>query len=229
MPPALASQLCRLHRYVVATADLWAQRCPPRCIQLHAPCKLPPTALGSAFCNPVQMRPCPRVKDCLYVPSCSLRTSFLRACLGPVDCVALRDAPRCFCLFVDTSLLVARCTACLHQSSSQKKKMFVTIDVPAMNVAMQSVLSLCFETHDGLREGLWRLHKVPFRGLHCLMPSFVISRFHLTEYPMKNLTGRGLLLVHYRETRDCARCQRKLCDTALDFGTVHKFTTESSD
>ena len=31
--------------------------------------------------------------------------------------------------------------------------MFVTIDVPAMNVAMQYVLSLCFETHDGLREG----------------------------------------------------------------------------
>ena len=35
--------------------------------------------------------------------------------------------------------------------------MFVTIDVPSMNVAMQSVLSQCFETHDGLREGLWRL------------------------------------------------------------------------
>ena len=125
-------------------------------VQLHAPCKLPPTALGSAFCNPVQMRPFPRVKDCLYVPSCSLRTSFLGACWGPVDCVALRDAPRCFCLFVDTSSLVARCTACLHQSSSQKKN--VRDDRRARHERGDAVLlSLCFETHDGLREGLWRL------------------------------------------------------------------------
>ena len=46
------------------------------------------------------------------------------------------------------SLLVARPVFINHRL----KKMFVTIDV-----AMQSVLSLCFETHDGLREGLWRL------------------------------------------------------------------------
>ena len=140
-----------MHRYVVETADLWSQRCPPRCIQLHAPCKLPSTALGSAFCIPVQMRPCSRVKDCLFFPVMLDARLLSTSMLGPVDCAALRDAPRCFvCLWTlryyglpSTTIIVS-------------KKKFVTIDVPAMGVAMHSVSSLCFETHDGLREGLWR-------------------------------------------------------------------------
>ena len=38
-----------------------------------------------------------------------------------------------------------------------------------------------------------------------------------------------VFIFHHREKRYCERCQKKLRDIALDFGTEHKSTAESSD
>ena len=206
---------------LATTTDLWAERCPPRCIQLHAPCKLPPTALGSAFCILVQMRPCPREQRLLVFPVILVARLLSTSMLVPVDCVAMSDAPRCFvCLWtLRYSLLFAR-TA--FNNNHRLKKKFVTIDVPAMGVAMQSVLSQCFETHDGLREGLWRLlvAQSPFSRL--ALPHAILC--YLSFWPHgvyeEEPHWTRVLLVHHRETRDCAHCQWKLCDIALDFVTV---------
>ena len=100
--------------------------------------------------------PLPQGQRLLVFPVILVARLLSTSMLVPVDCVALSDAPRCFvCLWTPRySLLVAR-TA--FNNNHRLKNKFVTIDLPAMGVAMQSVLSQCFETHDGLREGLWRL------------------------------------------------------------------------
>ena len=92
------------------------QRCPPRCIQLPALCKLLLTAFSNVFCIVVQVRVCLRVEARFLFSPCSCLRSrdrttqlatpharcaplffFFEACWAPVSCVALARRTFGFC------------------------------------------------------------------------------------------------------------------------------------